>query len=129
MNDHNDMLLIQLDRPRELRFTNKALMEYSALTNTNMRTMEETLFEPKNQLSALFIMLKQDAVAHQEAPPTQDQVLEWLDTYHIKPGKLFFLVNRAMELAFTDEEIDAEMAKRADKEGQQDPLAGTGARV
>ena len=53
--EKNDVILIHLDRPRELRFSNKAIKEYSALTQTSMKDLDDSLLEFENQEAAAWI--------------------------------------------------------------------------
>ena len=123
--EKNDMVLIQLDRPRELRFSTKALKEYSALTNTTMMDLTESLYSPANQMSAAFILLKHDSIRCGERVLTQNEVEDLLDK-HVKPAMLYYLLNLALDLAFKDEDVEADMKAR--KEAQTAPplAAGTG---
>lgn len=125
MNDKNDMVLIQLDQPRELRFSNKALKEYSALTGTDMNSLDASLLSFENQISAAHILLKHDAIRNGEKPMTRERVEDLLDE-HVKPGKLFYLLNRALELAFRDEEMEAQIKARQEAQETPPEAAGTG---
>ena len=42
-NDKNDVVILQLDRPRELRLGHKALKRFSALTGCAMSEMEQEI--------------------------------------------------------------------------------------
>lgn len=123
--DNNDVILLQLDRPRELRFTIKALKEYSALAGVDMKTMDESFFSLDNQIAAAFVLLKHDSIRCGEKILTQDEVEKLLDE-HIKPGKLFVVLNKALETAFKDDEPKPGAAAEQNVEGDPTEAAGTG---
>ena len=124
-NDKNDVVLLHLDRPRELRFTVKALKEYSALAEVDMKTMDESFFSLDNQLKAAFVLLKHDAIRCGEKILSQEEVENLLDE-HTKPGKLFVALNRALEAAFKDDEANPGDAAEQNGEGDPTEAAGTG---
>ena len=123
--DNNDVILLQLDRPRELRFTIKALKEYSALAGVDMKTMDESFFSLDNQIKAAFVLLKHEAIRSGEKILTQDEAEKLLDE-HIKPGKLFVVLNKALEAAFKDDEPKPGDAAEQNDEGDPTEAAGTG---
>lgn len=62
MSDKNDVVIVELDRPRELRFGHKALKKLSAITGKSMEDMEseeELDFEELEQI--FFYGLERDA--------------------------------------------------------------------
>lgn len=127
--ENNDMVLLQLDRPYTLRFGNKALKEYSALTQTTMKDFDDSLMDFGNQQAAAYILVKQDCVRQGLPMPTPEQVEDLLDRY-VTPGRLFYLLNKAAEAAFVDDELMAEAAaKKREAQAEADPpqAAGTGA--
>lgn len=129
--EKNDVILIKLDRPYELRFSNKALKEYSALTQASMKDFDDSLMDFQNQQAAVYILIKQDCQRQGLPIPTPAAVEDLLDQY-VKPGRLFYLLSKAAEVAFVDEEMMAEMkAKQKAAEGEEDPpqAAGTGGRA
>ena len=101
--EKNDIVLIHLDRPRELRFSNKAIKEYSALTQTSMKDLDDSLLEFENQEAAAWILLKHDSIRCSEKILTREEVADLLDE-HVTPGKLFKLINLALGAAFKDDE-------------------------
>lgn len=54
-NDNNDVVIIELDRPRELRFGHKALKKLSALTGKSMEEMEEDAELDFEELEQIFL--------------------------------------------------------------------------
>lgn len=129
--EKNDVILIKLDRPYELRFSNKALKEYSALTQTSMKNFDESLMDFQKQQAAAYILIKQDCQRQGLPSLTPEQVEDLLDQY-VTPGRLFYLLSKAAEAAFVDEELmaEAEAKKKAAEERTDPPLAaGTGGRA
>lgn len=127
--ENNDVVVMQLDRPYTLRFGNKALKEYSALTQTTMKDFDDSLMDFGNQQAAAYILVKQDCLRQGLPAPTPEQVEDLLDRY-VTPGRLFYLLSKAAEAAFTDDELMAEAAakkREAQAEADPPPAAGTGA--
>lgn len=127
--ENNDVVVMQLDRPYTLRFGNKALKEYSALTQTTMNDFDDSLMNFSNQQAAAYILIKQDCLRQGLPAPTQEQVEDLLDRY-VTPGRLFYLVTKAAEAAFADDELKAEIEvkkREAQAEADPPPAAGTGA--
>lgn len=74
MNEKNDAVFIELDRPRELRLGHKALKCFSALRHVPLSKMQEAV-EDYDSLSCLYY-----CVLRQEDPTlTVEQVDELLD--------------------------------------------------
>lgn len=92
--EKNDVILIKLDRPYELRFSNKALKEYSALTQTSMKNFDESLMDFQNQQTAAYILIKQDCQRQGLPIPTPAAVEDLLDQY-VTPGRLFYSLSKA----------------------------------
>lgn len=127
--EKNDVILLQLDRPYTLRFSHKALKEYSALTQTSMKNFDESLMDFQKQEAAAYILIKLDCQRQGLPIPTPELVEDLLDQY-VKPGRLFYLLSKAAEAAFADEELmaEAKRAKQKAAEEAEDPpqAAGTG---
>lgn len=125
--EKNDVILIHLDRPYTLRFSNKALKEYSALTQTTMKDFDESLMDFQKQQAAAYILIKQDCVRQGLPVLNPEQVEDLLDLY-VTPGRLFYLLSKAAEAAFADDELMAEAKAKKEARGEADPLqaAGTG---
>ena len=119
--EKNNVVLIHLDRPRELRFSNKAIKEYSALTQTSMKDLDDSLLEFENQEAAAWILLKHDSIRCSEKILTREEVADLLDK-HVTPGKLFKLINQALAAAFKDDES----AQSQQAEGDPQTAVGTG---
>lgn len=99
MNEKNDAVFIELDRPRELRLGHKALKTFSALRHIPLTKMQEAV-EGYDNLSCLYY-----CVLRQEDPTlTVEQVDDLLDK-----APLPVLIAKAGEMisaAFGSEEAD-----------------------
>lgn len=111
-NDKNDVVILQLDRPRELRLGHKALKRFSALTGCAMSEMEKEIQHYDKMTCLLYVMLSQE-----DPELTPEKVDDLLDEVPIV--KLANACSAAIEAAFKDEEAETESG---------DPLraAGTG---
>ena len=116
--DCNDVVILELDRPRELRLGHKALKRFSALTNCSMADMEQEIQRYDKLSCLLWVMVTQDQIDHDEDMMTPEQLDDLLDAVPIP--KLTKLCSMAIEAAFVDED--------AEKAGEADPpqAAGTG---
>lgn len=129
--EKNDVILIKLDRPYELRFSNKALKEYSALTQTSMKNFDESLMDFQKQQAAAYVLIKLDCQRQGLPIPTPELVEDLLDQ-HVTPGRLFYLLSKAAEAAFADDELLAAAKanqKTAKEEADPPQAAGTGGRA
>lgn len=127
--EHNDTVVIQLDRPYVLRFGNKALKEYSALTGTTMKDFDDSLMDFAHQQAAAYILIKQDCLRQGLPAPTPEQVEDLLDQY-ITPGRLFYLLSKATEAAFADDDLKAAIdAKQTESKADPQTAAGTGVKA
>ena len=119
--DENDTVIIELDRPRELKLGHKAMKRFSALTNCSMNDMEAEIQHYDKMSCLLYVMLAVDAEEHgEELTPTQVAAL--LEPVPIK--QLMELVGAAIRASFGDGDEEPE-----DQEEPADPpqAAGTGA--
>lgn len=95
--DRNDVVIIELDRPRTLRLGHKALKRFSALTECSMPEMEKAV-QRYDKLSALaYVMLSED-----DPTLTPEQVDDLLDMKSIK--EVSEACSKAIEAAFADED-------------------------
>ncbi|TFE30836.1 hypothetical protein [Cohnella luojiensis] len=78
MSDNNDVVIVNLDRPRELRFGHKALKRLSAVTGKGMDDMVEDEIDFKQLEEIFFYGLERDAREHNETL-TMDQMEDILD--------------------------------------------------
>lgn len=70
--DKNDVVIIELDRPRELRYGHKALKTLSALTGKSLDQLEEDTFDMESIEKYLYCGLFSDARANDETLNLED---------------------------------------------------------
>lgn len=100
--DQNDVVILELDRPRELRLGHKALKRFSALTNCSMADMEQQI-QCYDKLSCLlWVMITQDQLNNGEDMMSPEQLDDLLD--NISVTKLTKLCAEAIGAAFADED-------------------------
>lgn len=118
--DENDTIIIELDRPRELKLGHKALKRFSALTGKSMTELEDAVQHYDVLACLMYVMLAVDAEKHGETltPDQVDDLLEDVPVY-----KQMNRVGRAIHAAFVDP-----TAEQDGEEGESDPpqAAGTG---
>ena len=95
----NDCVILNLDKPRELRCTHKVLKRFSAMQQINVLEIEAKLWQYDICTAMAYCMLVAD-----DPSLTVDQVDDLLDK--IKPSDLILEVNKAFMLAF--DEINGE---------------------
>lgn len=119
--DENDTIMIELDRPRELKLGHKALKRFSALTGCSMTDMEKEISHYDKLSCLLYVMLAVDAEEHGEELTTA-QVDDLLEPVSIQ--QLMELAGAAINAAFGGEDEEQ-------TEGESDPpeAAGTGEKV
>jgi hypothetical protein len=76
--DTNDLVVLNLDRPRFLRFGHKALKQLTLLTGTSLEKMDESDFGLEEVEKVLWCGLQQDAKDHGE-DLTLEQMEDLLD--------------------------------------------------
>jgi len=59
-NENNDVVILNLDRPRELRFTHRVMKRYCAATGTKMTEIEQSVEDYDNMTLLLYEMLRAD---------------------------------------------------------------------
>lgn len=118
--DRNDVVILELDRPRELRLGHKALKRFSALTNCSMADMEQEIQHYDKMSCLIWVMVTEDQTAHGEEMMTPEKLDDLLDAVPIP--KLTNLCSKAIQAAFVDEDAESE----AGSEGDPPQAAGTG---
>lgn len=118
--DRNDVVILELDRPRELRLGHKALKRFSALTNCSMADMEKEIQHYDKMSCLIWVMVTEDQTAHGEEMMTPEKLDDLLDAVPIP--KLTNLCSKAIQAAFVDEDAESE----ADSEGDPPKAAGIG---
>jgi len=122
MDEHNDIVIIDLDRPRELRLTHHAMKRFAALTGCKMSELQDTIDDYDNLIRLLYVMLSED-----DPEITPDRVEELIGTAERRRDKplklktLIAVVSNALIEAFGDED-------EIEPEGDEVPptAAGTG---
>ena len=117
--DNNDMVMIELDRPRELKLSHKALKRFSSLTDCSMADLDSAIMHYDKMATLMYVMLAVDAEKHGETltPDQADDLLE-----NVPLWKQFELCGRAMEAAMTDPNAPK-------KDSREDPTMAAGAGV
>jgi hypothetical protein len=64
--ERNPTVMLNLDRPREVRFGHKALKKLSILTDMDMNNMDEANFSMEDLEKVMYCGLMQDAKEHGE---------------------------------------------------------------
>ncbi len=116
-NDHNDVVIIELDRPRELKFGHKALKRFSAMRGCSIMHVFQDLENYDAVTCAAYCMLAAD-----DPDLTVGQVDELLEEYN-DPVGLYIKVTEAVTKAFPHDDDD--------ENGGENPqtAAGTGVKA
>ncbi len=72
--ENNDTVILELDRPRELRLTHRVMKRFCAVTGTKLSDIETTVDDYDNMTRLIYEMLRADDPAL-----TQEQCDELLD--------------------------------------------------
>lgn len=120
--DGNDVVILELDRPRELRLSHRALKRFSALTNCSMAKLEDEIQHYDKMSCLLWVMVTDEQIDRNEELMTPDELDVLLNKSKIKISRLLKICSQAIEAAFEDDEMEQE-------ESSEDPpqiAAGTG---
>ena len=127
--DENDTVIIELDRPRELKLGHKALKRFSALTGKSLAELEEAVQHYDVMAALIYVMLAVDAEKHGEdlTPEQVDDLLEDVPIY-----QQLQLAGQAINAALVDPDAQEEASgeeSELSEESEADPpqAAGTGA--
>lgn len=113
--DNNTTVILELDRPRELRCGHKALKQFSAMTQCSLDEIEAEVRRYDKLITLLYCMLHAD-----DPTVTPEQVDDWLDKLpKLKPA--IVAVADAVKAAFADDDDAAD-----DSEETPPEAAGTG---
>ena len=66
IDEKNTTVILNLDRPREVRFGHKALKKLSVMTEMDMNNMDESNFSMEDLEKVMYCGLQQDAKEHGE---------------------------------------------------------------
>lgn len=113
--DGNDVVMIELDCPRELKLGHKALKRFSALTGSSMAGLEEEIQHYDKLACLMYVMLAVDAEKRGEIlkPEQVDDLLE-----DVPITRQLQLCMKAIQAAFEDPD--------APKEDPEDPPPAAG---
>ena len=100
--EHNDVVMIELDRPRELKMSHKALKRFSAMRRCSILHLMEELEQYDAISCAAYCMLVED-----DPELTVEQVDKLLDQFS-DPMDLFIKVTMAVAAAFPQPEQDSD---------------------
>lgn len=121
--DKNDVVILELDRPRELRLGHKALKRFSALTGCSMQQLESEASHYDKMALLIYTMLSEDDP--ELTPEAVDDLIDLAERRRenrLRLKDLMVAVSAAIQASFGDE--DAEMPE----DGEDPPqAAGTGA--
>ena len=121
--DKNDVVILDLDKPRELRLGHKALKRFSALTGCSMRQMQAETERYDKMALLIYVMLSEDQP--DLTPEAVDDLIDRAERRKVNPLRMkdiFEATTAAIRAAFVDE--DAEPPE----DGEDPPrAAGTGA--
>ena len=111
--DRNDVVILELDRPRTLRLGHKVLKRFSALTQCSMTEMEAAVQRYDKMSALLYVMLSEE-----DPDLTPAMVDDLLDMKSIR--EISEACTKAIEVAFADENADE------GTDGNPPQAAGTG---
>jgi hypothetical protein len=96
--DKNTEVVLNLDRPRFVRFGHKALKQLTALTGKKLESMEENDFDLEDLEKIMFCGLQADARENGETLKIEDMedLLDSASSF----GEIMLAMNKALEVAF-----------------------------
>lgn len=120
--DKNDTVIIELDKPRELRLGHKAMKRFSALTGCSMQQMQDEIQRYDRMAQLVYVMLSEDEP--DLTPEEVDELIDRAERRKVSPLRLKDLVvavSSAIQAAFADEDAEGP------EDGEDPPqAAGTG---
>lgn len=109
------MVILNLDKPRELKFSHKPMRQFCALTKTSMPELREAVQRYDLMTTAVYCML-----AAQDSSLTPNQVEDMLDELPVLE-----VYTKAVE-AVSEALQDDEDAKEAPENEEENPPAAAG---
>lgn len=106
--DQNDVLVLELDRPREIRLSHRALKRFSALTKCSVADMEAEIQHYDQLTCLLWVMVTDEQVDRKEEIMTPDELDALLNKSKYKISDLMKICSQAIKAAFEDEEAEEE---------------------
>lgn len=113
--EHNDAVVLQLDRPRTLRLGHKALKRFSAMTGTALSDMEKSIQRYDKLSTLMYVALSED-----DPSLTPEQVDDLLDARPLR--EIIECASKVVEAAFGDDSPE-------DNSSNPPPAAGIGAKA
>ncbi len=130
--EHNDVVILMLDKPRELRLGHKAMKRFSALTHKKITQMQDALEDYETLSTLIYTMLwAEDKTL---SPGMVDDLIDDAGCRQEDPltlGDIYDAVSRAITAAFggdADEQANGENSGETAEESPT-PAAGTGETV
>jgi hypothetical protein len=96
--DNNDLVVLNLDRPRFVKFGHKALKQLTKLTGKKLDQMDENDFDLADLENIMWCGLQADAKEHNETLKIEDMedLLDSASSF----GEIMTAMNKALEQAF-----------------------------
>lgn len=121
--DKNDVVILELDKPRDLRLGHKALKRFSALTGCSMQQLESEASRYDKMALLIYTMLSEDDP--ELTPESVDDLIDQAERRRenrLRLKDLIVAVSAAIQAAFGDKDAEG-------PENGEDPpqAAGTGA--
>lgn len=104
--DNNDVVILELDRPRELRLGHKALKRFSALTECSMTDLEYEIQYYEKMTLLIWVMVTEEQIAMGEEMMSQEQLDVLLDKLPLY--KVTAAAANAIKAAFEDPGAESE---------------------
>lgn len=101
---HNDIVTIELDRPREMHFRHKEMKQLQALYGVDPEQIDTRSMSAKREEQIMHIMLQRDAQNHGQELKLSDME-ELLD--YARPGTILRKINACLIAAFGPDEDPA----------------------
>lgn len=122
--DENDVVILELDRPRVLSLNHRALKRFSALTGCAMDEIEAKVKHYDQMSALLWVMVTDEQMDLGEPLMTPEALDAMLNKHKISIKQVLTLCGQAIEAAFKDEDDE-------ETEGGSDnpPLKAAGAGV
>lgn len=96
--DNNNLVVVNLDRPRFVKFGHKALKQLTTLTGKKLEQMDENDFDLADLESIMWCGLQADAKEHGETLKMEqmEDLLDEAESF----GDIMLAMNKALEQAF-----------------------------
>lgn len=106
--DQNDVLILELDPPREIRLSHRAMKRFSALTKCSMEDLEHEIKHYDKLSCLLWVMVTDEQIDRGEELMTPDELDGLLNKSKLRITDLMKICSQAIEVAFRDEEAEQE---------------------